>query len=86
MKQVVAVALAASLMLSSTPVAFAQSAPTPGSRVTRPGGDPWPRTVNANGAAISIFQPQLNTWTGNLLDAYAVVTIKVASSDVTNYV
>ena len=69
--------------LSSTPVAFAQSAPA--NRATQPGGDPWPRTADVNGATISIYQPQLNSWNGNLLDAYAAVKIKVSGSDVTNY-
>jgi hypothetical protein len=50
-----------------------------------PGGDPWPRTAQVNNAKISIYQPQLESWTGNLLDAYAAVTIKTQSSHVTNY-
>jgi hypothetical protein len=83
MKQAVAVALAVCLIGSSTPLTFAQ-APS-GSRVAQPGADPWPRTESVNGATISIYQPQLNDWTGNLLDAYAAVRIKIPSSDVTNY-
>ena len=83
MKQAVAVALAVCLAVSSTPVAFAQSAPA--ARVAQPGGDPWPRRANVNGATISIYQPQLNSWNGNLLDAYAAVRIKVGGSDATNY-
>ena len=89
MKQGVALALAVCLTLSSMPVAFAQTAAAaqtaPANRATEPGGDPWPRTADVNGATISIYQPQLNSWNGNLLDAYAAVKIKVSGSDVTNY-
>src|SRR5262245_7497736 len=83
MKQGVALALAVCLTCSSMPVAFAQT--TAPARAIQPGGDPWPRTVNANGATISIYQPQLNSWNGNQLDAYAAVKIKTGSSDITNY-
>src|SRR5260370_40654732 len=83
MKRAVAIALAVCLIGSSTPLTFAQAAS--GSRVAQPGADPWPRNVSVNGANISIYQPQLNDWTGNLLDAYAAVRIKIPSSAVTNY-
>jgi hypothetical protein len=88
MKQVLALALSVCLTLSSTPIAFAQAAPAasaPASRVTEPGGDPWPRTADITGAEISIYQPQLNSWNGNQLDAYSAVKIKVKGSDVMNY-
>src|SRR5262249_40243833 len=58
MKQAVALALAVCLTWPPPPIAFAQSAPA--AAAIQPGGDPWPRTVTANGAAISIYQPQLN--------------------------
>jgi hypothetical protein len=83
MKKGVALALAVCLTLSSSPVAFAQTAPA--TRETPPGGDPWPRMTTVNGATISIYQPQLNSWNGNLLDAYAAVKIKVSGSEETNY-
>jgi hypothetical protein len=51
--------------------------------------DPWPRsTVVQNGTVsttVSIYQPQLESWNGNHLDAYAVVTTKAQTSDVKNY-
>jgi hypothetical protein len=37
------------------------------------------------GATISIYQPQLESWTGNLLDAYAAVAIKTPGTAGTNY-
>jgi hypothetical protein len=83
MKQAVALALAVCLTLTSTPIAFAQSAAA--AAATQPGGDPWPRTVTVTGTEISIYQPQLNSWNGNLLDAYSAVKVKVSGSDVTNY-
>ena len=83
MKQAVALALAVCLAFSSTPISFAQTAPS--ARAVQPGGDPWPRTFDSNGATISVYQPQLNSWNGNQLDAYAAIKIKVSGSDVTNY-
>ena len=83
MKQAVALALAVCLAFSSTPISFAQTAPS--ARAVQPGGDPWPRTFDSNGATISVYQPQLNSWNGNQLDAYAAIKIKVSGSEVTNY-
>ena len=77
---------ALSLTLLATPTIAAaqassvQSTPTPTSAV-----DPWPRVVTTQGATISIYQPQLESWTGNLLDAYSAVTIKLQGSGVKNY-
>jgi len=83
--KIIASALVASLLIGPVPVAFAQS-PAPASEdAASPGGDPWPRKVTVQGATVSIFQPQLESWTGNLLDAYAAVTIKTPGSAVTNY-
>jgi len=50
-----------------------------------PGGDPWPRDASVAGAKISIFQPQLESWNGNLLDACSAVTIKTPGNDESNY-
>jgi len=66
LKQTVTVALVAILIGGSTPHAFAQTAAAVS---PSPGGDPWPRSVSAKGATISIYQPQLESWNGNLLDA-----------------
>jgi hypothetical protein len=71
------------LLLIASPMTYAQSAQQ-GSGTT-PGGDPWPRLTSANGAKISIYQPQLQSWTGNQLNAFAAVTIKAKGSDATNY-
>jgi hypothetical protein len=50
-----------------------------------PGGDPWPRHVSYRAAQISIYQPQLQGWTGNLLDAYAAIRIKVGDAQKIDY-
>jgi hypothetical protein len=83
--KITASVLAASLIIGPVPVAFAQS-PTPSSpEAATSADDPWPRKVMVQGATLSIYQPQLESWTGNLLDAYAAVTIKTPGSAVTNY-
>jgi hypothetical protein len=50
-----------------------------------PGGDPWPRQVPTTGATIKIYQPQLDTWTGNTLSAYSAVAVKSLTSSDTTY-
>ncbi len=65
---------------SSVPASSAsQNLPAP------PGGDPWPRVLTFQSAKIAIYQPQLQTWTGNLLDAYAAVSIKAPGSQKIDY-
>ena len=48
-------------------------------------GDAWPRTTTYKGATISVFQPQVDSWTGNQLKAYAAVRIKTATKQDTDY-
>ena len=47
-------------------------------------GDPWPRRiVGGTGAALEtflIYQPQLDRWTGNQLEAHAAVSVQAAGS------
>jgi len=45
-----------------------------------PGGDPWPRQITAQGATIQVYQPQVDHWTGNSLDAYAAIAIQSQGS------
>jgi hypothetical protein len=42
--------------------------------------DPWPRTITSPGTTIQVYQPQLNHWTGNTLDAFAAVAIQSQGS------
>jgi hypothetical protein len=50
-----------------------------------PGGDPWPRQVALQGATIQIYQPQLEQWKGNQLDAFAAVSARTQGSNDTVY-
>lgn len=90
-KQLVVVILSVAVLLVSPGVAFSQSATssTPAAQapsgVLPPGGDPWPRQLTYQGAKISIYQPQLESWTGNMLDAYAAVSIKMQGAEKTEY-
>src|SRR5262245_54125204 len=83
LKPAVAVVVSICLIGSTHPLLFAQTTQTASG--TESTVDPWPRTLTRQGATISIYQPQLESWTGNLLDAYAAVTIKTQSPKVTNY-
>lgn len=50
-----------------------------------PGADPWPRQIACPGATMKVYQPQLDSWSGNTLDAYAAVAVKAESSSDTSY-
>ncbi len=47
--------------------------------------DPWPRQFAGAGATIKVYQPQLDSWTGNSLTAYAAVAVKTQGSSDTTY-
>jgi hypothetical protein len=49
------------------------------------GGDPWPREVPAAGATIQIFQPQIDSWSGNQLQAYSAVGVRNIATKATDY-
>src|SRR5215470_7853557 len=65
----VAVVLAASL---PPLIALAQPQPPPAAEVTP---DPWPRTFNLGGAKYTLYQPQLKSWDGRNLQAFAAVSV-----------
>jgi hypothetical protein len=51
-----------------------------------PGDDPWPRRVaSPAGATIKVYQPQLDSWAGNMLNAYAAVSVKAQGASDTTY-
>src|SRR5215831_13754594 len=57
------------------------AAPTANTSQAPPNSDePWPRTTTSQGATISIFQPQLESWNGNQIAARAAVRVKSANS------
>ncbi len=41
-----------------------------------PASDPWPRRIAGSGANMLVYQPQLDSWAGNLLSAHAAVAVK----------
>ena len=61
------------------------SAPASANATPPPGGDPWPRIIPYQGATILIFQPQIESWKGNMLQAFAAVSIKNTTADRTDY-
>lgn len=86
LESLIACLLAVSINVGSPSVALAQTAgpPPTGAPATAPAppstDEPWPRTTTHLGATISIFQPQLESWTGNTIAARAAVRIKSANS------
>ncbi len=47
--------------------------------------DPWPRVVTSQGATISVYQPQVESWTGNKLTARSAVKVKLPGKTATDY-
>jgi uncharacterized membrane protein YgcG len=43
--------------------------------------DPWPRTIKAQGMDLMVYQPQLESWDGVLLQARAAVAVTPLGSD-----
>ncbi len=89
-KQFLAYVLSAAIMVASPGVAVGQSQtpaakPASTAKVAPNAGDPWPRVIDSNGATISIYQPQVESWTGNVLKAYTAVKVKTAGKTATDY-
>ena len=38
--------------------------------------DPWPRDISMSNAAVLVYQPQVNSWTGNQIDFRVAMAIK----------
>src|ERR1700690_1314651 len=64
--------LAAALVAGALNDAYAQAPPGP-----LP-ADPWPREIPLTGATGGIYQPQVDSWDGNQIQARAAVAIKPA--------
>ena len=54
----------------------AQAAKSPAAPAAPVPNDPWPRTISYQGATITVFQPQVDSWVGNKLNAYAAVRVQ----------
>jgi len=61
------------------------AAKAPAAPIGPAAGDPWPRTVTYQGATISVFQPQPESWAGNQLKAYAAVRVQTPNKKDTDY-
>ena len=101
LNRLIAFVLAITITFISPLAAFAQAAqtspavpaaPTPAAKpatgtpsVAPNPGDPWPRAINYQGATISVFQPQVESWAGNELKAYSAVRVKTATKQDTDY-
>src|SRR5664279_4928849 len=86
--QFLACLLALNIMVTAPGNAVAQSAPTqaaPAAKVAPDAGIPWPRVVTSHGATIAVYQPQLDSWSGNQLKAYAAVKVTTPSKKDTDY-
>jgi hypothetical protein len=77
-----AAVLAASLVAApvmqaqqSTPSATAKSTPSATAGSTNAPSDPWPRRLGTNAGIFLIYQPQLDSWKDNKLEAHAVVSV-----------
>jgi hypothetical protein len=85
-KHVISIMVTACVLLASPETVLSQSASssTPAAKprssapdkTPPPGGDPWPRQFTYQDAKISVYQPELSDWTGNMLDAYSAVIIR----------
>jgi len=85
MRRLIALALTLVLSLPVTPVSRAQT-PAPGPAA--PSSDPsaalaegaWPRQFDVNGTTVLVYQPQIDTWEGNRLQARAAVAVRAAGA------
>ena len=46
---------------------------------------PWPRVFTFQGATVSVYQPQIESWKGNQLSARSAVKVKTAGKQGTDY-
>src|ERR1700710_1415321 len=56
-------------------VGYAQAAIPPG-----PPADPWPRPADLSNAAVLLYQPQVQSWNGDIITFRAAVAIKPAGA------
>ena len=70
-----AASLASTPLLQAQQSAPAQPAAAASSAPSGP-SDPWPRRLQAKQGTFLIYQPQLDTWKNNLLEAHAAVSVQ----------
>ncbi len=77
-------ALAATLVAGVSQAQSSETSPAPPkspSAATPANLDPWPRTFDATGAKLRVFQPQVEKWQGNQLEFRAAVEATSGSDD-----
>jgi len=80
------IALAASALVAS-PATLGQAVPPPPDPAAAgaPPADPWPREITISHAVVLIYQPQVNSWTGNVLNFRTAVALKPAGAQTTTF-
>jgi hypothetical protein len=76
------VSLGLAIALAAAPLTTAAQAPSPPA-AGAPGAQAegvWPRQIEANGAVVLIYQPQIDSWQGNRLSARSAVAVRPPNS------
>src|SRR5215470_16396948 len=73
--KVLALMLVLGLLASTAPPLPAQTAPPAGGDVSLAAGV-WPREINVNGATVLVYEPQIDRWQDNRLEARAAVSLR----------
>jgi hypothetical protein len=58
----------------------AQTSPPPAAKPAPGPVDPWPRQVQSGTTTFLLYQPQLDSWENNQLEAHAAVSVKTAAA------
>src|SRR5215472_4151575 len=83
-KKVVALVLVLGLLASTARPPLAQTSPPVGGEVSLAAGT-WPREINANGATVLVYEPQIDRWQNNRLAAQAAVSVQPAGAPQSSY-
>src|SRR5262245_3514663 len=62
---------------ATAPAPVGSAATPPGAQAAVPAEGAWPREIQANGATVLVYQPQIDSWQGNRLEARAAVAIRM---------
>jgi hypothetical protein len=84
-RRAMALALMLGLFLVPGPPAARGQSPAPGPGAAETGDGVWPRQIEANGAVVLIYQPQIDKWEQNRLEARAAVSVRAAGAAQTSF-
>ncbi len=76
----IALAAASALLAPSTALGQAVPPPPDPAAASAPPADPWPREITISHAVVLIYQPQVNSWTGNVLNFRTAVALKATGA------